>query len=135
MGALPNHSSYDVNVHIDNEAQKHNLPAPERRDAIEVKKVGTDIVVDMLLFNVDGNKGGEDEMFVEYAATLQLLEDCSVELRDQAQTALIDVISELVKQLTLPEAEKTNIKNMLKSQGMTKLNQILGTDVPQITNN
>ena len=74
-------------------------------------------------------------MHVEYAAVLQKLEDCSAELRDKAQTALIDIISESVKQLTLPEAEKANIKSVLSNQGMTKLNQILGTDVPQITNN
>ena len=70
MGALPKHSSYDVNICVDNAAQQHGITPPEKRDAIEVKKVGTDIVVDMLLFNVDANKGADDEMHVEYAAVL-----------------------------------------------------------------
>ena len=55
MGALPKHSSYDVNICVDNAAQQHGITPPEKRDAIEVKKVGTDIVVDMMLFNVDAN--------------------------------------------------------------------------------
>ena len=55
---------------MDNAAQYPGVAAPEKRDAIEVTKEGTDIVIDMLLFNVDANKGGEDELHVEYAAVL-----------------------------------------------------------------
>ena len=135
MGAIVKNSSYDINVHIDNAAQTAGLSAPEHRDAIEVKKEGTNIVFDMLLFEADSTKGGDDEIHVQYASALQKLEDCSVETRDEAQAVLIEIISQSIQQLTLPEAKKTDIKNMLQNQGVTKLGQILGTDLPQLTSN
>ena len=53
--------------------------------------------------------------YINLTYYVSVLEDCSAELRDKAQTALIDIISESVKQLTLPEAEKANIKSVLSN--------------------
>ena len=90
-GALYTADSYDIKVE---QTEERVDPRADQRRALKIRPLPNtkDFEVDMCIFQMDGSKGNEDEMLLEYASCKTIIKNCDKTRKKQANQALMDII-------------------------------------------